>query len=111
MSLRDGGTTYVVVREDDTETCVTIDYSLPWNGRKRKITVSAKPGTGKHKTLRIDSAEEQRLIAGIRAAAEAHLGAATLDGFLESPETNPGEGHWFYVLNFLRIVKQERATI
>jgi len=48
MTMRDGGTTFVVVEEPEVgQTTYTFDYSLPWDGRARYITEQTADGSSK----------------------------------------------------------------
>jgi hypothetical protein len=52
---------------------------------------------------------EKRYVSEIAAAAVAHLGYDQVRDFLRGGEQNPGQEHWFYVLNFLQIVNRARV--
>ena len=97
------------VEDDGTVRHVTFDQQLPWDARARYVCVSERQfGREVNDRLPPNSKEEIRLIREIREAAEQEVGPQVVRKFLESPEENPGEGKWFYVLNFLRIAATER---
>jgi hypothetical protein len=109
MTLRDGGTTCVglLVDGQDIPTFFTFDFSLPWDGRERRIFVSAKQ-FGQDEALVRDGIAERDCLTEVAKAVVEELGRTVLDQSLQA-ERKPTEGKWFYVLNFLRLASKERA--
>ena len=105
MTLRDGGTACVSVNTGEVIVHVTIDYQLPWDGRARFMYTS---GTqfGRDRRLDIDSDEERRWIATIRALTQKQISLA--------PPSIPGWGREYgpkpFALRFLEIVDAERVS-
>jgi hypothetical protein len=110
MTLRDGGTTCVSVEEQGTTTYVTVAHELHrfgWIPRLRFVFISAKRFGRDHRLLPWGRLEK-RYVAEISRAAVAHLGYEGIHDFLHDRGQNPGQEHWFYVLNFLQIVDRAR---
>jgi len=105
MTLRDGGTTCVSLRTPYQNVITyTLDYALPLNGRARYITRTCGDISEK---LPIGGAQEQRACEEVRALLVAQCTESTVAKFLSGQIENPGEEHWFYAFNFLRLCNQE----
>jgi hypothetical protein len=110
MTLRDGGTTCVTVADEGTTTYVTAAHELRrfgWLPRLGFVFLSSTRFGREHRLLP-GGRLERRYVSEIARAAVAHLGYQEVDCFLRGRGPNPGQEHWFYVLNFLQIVSRAR---
>jgi hypothetical protein len=105
VSMRDGGTTYVALRTP-AQGAVTywFDYSLPWDGRARKIR---EVRGEKSVVLEAGSAEERAACQEVPALLVKQFGGAAVSEFESGEVENPGKGSWFYAFNFLRLCVKE----
>ncbi len=81
--FRDGGTVYVDIEECGAVTRFQLDYSLPWDGRPRSISVSAN---GETRNIAIGSEEERAVCNGIRRCLESVYGIDAVRNALESSQ-------------------------
>ena len=79
----DGGTAIVSVEEGGLETQYELDYSLPWDGRPRHITVER---LGQRRTVPIGSPEEKEICRTIRSCLEDAYSVAEVASALETSE-------------------------
>jgi hypothetical protein len=110
MTLRDGGTTCVTVEDEGTTAHVTAAHELRrfgWLPRRRFVFISPRR-FGRDRCLVPGGRIEERYVSEIARAAVAHLGHEEVRDFLRGSGPNPGQEHWFYVLNFLQIVSRAR---
>jgi hypothetical protein len=110
MTLRDGGTTCVTVDDAGTTIHVTAahDFRLfGWLPTLRFVFISSRR-FGRDRRLLPGGPLEKRYVSEIADAAVAHLGYDEVRDFLGGNGQNPGQQHWFYVANFLRIVNRAR---
>jgi hypothetical protein len=110
MTLRDGGTTCVTVEEAGVLTHVTLDHrlrALAWLPRFRFVFTSGER-FGRDRRLMPWGKLERRYVSGIARAAVDQLGHEGVRDFMSGLLPNPGQEHWFYVLNFLRMVHRSR---
>ena len=107
MTMRDGGTTFVVVEKPDVgQITYTFDYSLPWDGRVRYITEHTADDFSTK--LPINGPQELAACQLIRALLVAEFGESLVESFAKGEANNPGTEKWFYAFNFLRHAVKER---
>lgn len=110
MTLRDGGRTCVTVEHEGMTTHLTAAHELRrfrWIPRLRFVFISAERFGRDHRLLPWGRLE-QRYVSEIARAAVAHLGYDEIHDFLRGRGQNPGQAHWFYIINFLQIVGSAR---
>ena len=102
-SARDGGTVEIVAEVDGARTRFVLDYSLPWDGRPRYISVwrssddkdtsshdndtdnwHSPPIVGQKRTVPIGSDEEIEICSRIRGCLEDEYGHRTVDDALKN---------------------------
>jgi hypothetical protein len=110
MTLRNGGTTSVTLSNRGGElVSYTVDHALPHDGRRRYV-YRGRPfemtDTGR---LEIGCAEETSIREALLEGANLEFGSAPVQEFLSGGIKNPGRGKWFYALNFLSVLHQERC--
>lgn len=110
MSLRDGGTTSITVsRGLFRKVSYTVDYSLPWDGRKRFVFRGPPFAKDDAHRLEIGCGAEREIHQWLAEAASRRFGQALVQDFLGECSENPGAGKWFYAMNFLKILAKERC--
>src|SRR4051812_42083074 len=110
MTLRDGGTTSITVAQGFLRrVCYTIDYALPWDGRKRYVYRGPEFSKDEKYRLEIGCEEEKGIQQWLSEAARKKYGDLVIQGFLAEQRKNPGRGKWFYAMNFLSIMAKERC--
>ena len=109
MSLRDGGTTSVTVtRGLANRTSYTVDYSLPWDGRKRYMFKGLAFSKEDGQRLEIGCEEENTIRRWLSEVACTRYGSEVVQEFLAGRRKNPARGKWFYAMNFLWALSKER---
>ena len=109
MSLRDGGTTSITVtRGLANPVSYTLDYSLPWNGRKRYVFMGRAFSKEDLQRLEIGCEEENSIRRWLNEVACRRYGSEAVQEFLAGRRKNPARGKWFYAMNFLRVLTKER---
>ena len=94
-SLRDGGTVEIIAKEDGAITRFVLDFSLPWDGRPRQISVWrssednytphwSSSEDGEKRTVPVGSDEETEICSRIRGCLEVEYGHATVDDALKN---------------------------
>ncbi|MHA1976566.1 MAG: hypothetical protein ACW98F_00395 [Candidatus Hodarchaeales archaeon] len=107
-SLLDGGTTSLKVEEKRKFKFITIDYSLPMDGRPRYVYFG-KSLFSREKQLEINSEEERGIALWLRDQLVSLFGEYQLEEFLAGKAANlTREGKWLFALNFYRILSLER---
>ena len=128
----DGGTVSVVMQEGGTETRYEMDYSLPWDGRPRSVSVTVG---GKTRYLAVGSDEESEICSNIKRRLEDKYGREAVRHALEvsedreeayaqwradqegplvnpadwdDPHPLPFEGIWLRVFDFVEKAYRER---
>jgi hypothetical protein len=110
MSLRDGGTTSITVSQGlFRKVSYTVDYSLPWDGRKRFVFRGPPFVKDDAHRLEMDCGAEREIHQWLADAANRRFGQAIVRDFLSDGTKNPGAGKWFYAMNFLKILEKERC--
>jgi hypothetical protein len=110
MSLRDGGTTSITVSHGASQkVSYTVDYSLPWDGRKRYVFRGRPFEKAEAHRLEIGCSDEVGVQRWLMEAVSRKFGSALVQEFLAGGAKNPGKGKWFYALNFLNIMTKERS--
>ena len=109
-SLPDGGTTCITVLNGRKREFVTIDYSLPMDGRPRYI-YSGKRQFSKENQFEIDSQEEKEFVKFLLDELVANFGLVKIEDFLSGKFDPSITGKWLIGLNFLIIVSKERDYI
>lgn len=110
MILRDGGTTSITVtRGLIRRLCYTIDYSLPWDGRKRYVYRGPQLSKHEEHRLEIGCEEEKDIQRWLSEVACKKYGTTSVQEYLAGQRTNLGRGKWFYAMNFLSIMAKERC--
>ena len=110
MSLRDGGTTSITVTQGFFKrVSYTVDYSLPWDGRKRYVFMGGAFTKSDSQRLEIGCEEERRVQHWLTKTLNKKFGETPLKEFLADHIKNPGRGKWLYAFNFLRIMSKERC--
>ena len=110
MTLRDGGTTCVSVEEGGVIVHVTVDHRLrpiAWLPWPRFVFISSQR-FGRDRRLSPGGSAEVRYVSSIVRATLDELGPETVRDVLAGHCQNPGQGPWFYVLNFLQIINRVR---
>lgn len=110
MTLRDGGTTCVTVEEQGNPIYLTAAHELRrfrWLPTVRFVFMSSSR-FGRDRRLLPGGGLERHYVSEIARAAVAHIGYEGVREFIDRGQQNPGQGHWLYVLNFLRIVSRAR---
>jgi hypothetical protein len=106
MTLRDGGTTFVVVDEPALgQVTYEFDYSLPSDGRLRYIT--KKSADGSSCTLEPKGPQELAACELIKSLLSFEFGAPLVTSYMRGTSDNPGKDKWFYAFNFLRLAAKE----
>ncbi len=106
-SLLDGGTTCLTVSDRSKKKYITIDYSLPLDGRPRHIFLGKRQFSRERK-LTIDSPEEKEIINWLIEELIAQFGADNIQNFIKGESGGFGIGKWRFALNFLHILSKER---
>ncbi|MHA1995788.1 MAG: hypothetical protein ACW97Z_14670 [Candidatus Hodarchaeales archaeon] len=107
-SLLDGGTTSLKVVERGKSKFITIDYSLPMDGRPRYVYLG-KTLFSRGKQLEINSEEEKQIAFWVKDQLISLFGEYQLEEFLAGRAPNlTREGKWLFALNFYRILSLER---
>lgn len=107
-SLPDGGTTSLKVAEKGKIKFITIDYSLPMDGRPRYIYLG-KSLFSREKQLEMNSKEEEEIARWLQDQLISLFGEYQLEEFLAGRAPNlTRDVKWFIALNFYRIVSTER---
>jgi hypothetical protein len=110
MTLRDGGTTSITVsRGLFGRVSYTVDYSLPWDGRKRSVFRGPAFAKDDVHRLEIGCEAERGIQQWLAESANRKFGQGVVRNFLSDHAENPGKGKWFYAMNFLRIMAKERC--
>jgi hypothetical protein len=110
MTFRDGGTTTITVAPSIwsfERVTYTIDFSLPWDGRKRYMTCGSR--RTQTRRLEIGCDEEVQIQQWLMESASRVVGRVPLEEFLRGNIKNPGKGKWLYALSFLSILHKERC--
>jgi hypothetical protein len=106
MTLRDGGTTSVLVGEPPLgQATYEFDYSLPWDGRAREITKRGPDGSSCK--LEVSGPQELAACELIKSLLSSEFGESLVSNFINGSVGNPGQGKWFYAFNFLRLAVKE----
>jgi len=109
MTLRDGGTTSITLSQGLFESVsYTVDYALPWDGRKRYVFRGPAFVTDDAHWLEIGCEAEREIQQWLTEAANGRFGQETVR-FLSDHADNPGKGKWFYAMNFLKIMAKARC--
>ncbi|MBM3484737.1 MAG: hypothetical protein FJX66_15775 [Alphaproteobacteria bacterium] len=109
MMIRDGGTTCVAREASGPVQYVTIDFSLPWDGRQRYVFVSDRPfGREEAERLIPDSEQEIQLAGEVLEAAQHAIGAAAVRAYVAGADRARAPSLWGYVCAFLKTYKAER---
>ena len=106
-SLPDGGTTCITVLNGRKKDFVTIDYSLPMDGRPRYI-YSGKRQFSKENQYEINSQEEKGFVKFLLEELVANYGVVKIEDFIAGKFDPSITGKWLIGLNFLIIVSKER---
>ena len=107
-SLLDGGTTSLKLVQKGKFKFITIDYSLPMDGRPRYV-FSGKTLFSREKQLEMNSEEEKRMAFWVKDQLVSLFGEYQLEEFLAGRAPNlTREGKWLFALNFYRILTLER---
>ncbi|PWI48061.1 hypothetical protein CEE45_08535 [Candidatus Heimdallarchaeota archaeon B3_Heim] len=107
-SLLDGGTTSLKVVEKGIAKFITIDYSLPMDGRPRYIYLG-KTLFSRGKQLEINSEGEKKIVFWVKDQLISLFGEYQLEEFLAGRAANlTREAKWLFALNFYRILSLER---
>ena len=101
---RDGGTTFVFLKENEKAFMVEFDHKLPNNGRKRVIT---KTESGVRKEYTIGSNEEKEVCLLIKNLLSKQYGDKMVTDYLSNKIENPGEDYWKYVFIFAWLAQKE----
>ena len=110
-ALLDGGTTCLTIRKDEKKYYLTIDYSLPHDGRVRYLHLSNNPFSSMaSERLEKGSKEEQEIIQWLIETLRSKFEVQRIVSYLRGEVDNFGEGKWFFTLNFLRLVAKERKV-
>lgn len=109
-ALLDGGTTCLTVIDGLETIHITLDYSLPWDGRKRYVYKGITQFSTETQ-LKIGSAEERKIIKWLEEELNEKFGATQVQSFLDGKIDNFGTGKWMFALRFLQIMSQERDYI
>jgi hypothetical protein len=112
MTLRDGGTTSITVTHwFARRVSYTVDYSLPWDGRMRYVYKGRPFQKDVSQRLELGGDEEKRVHQWLMEAATRKFSKTVVQNFLVGNARNPAKGRWFYALNFLRILANERKWV
>jgi hypothetical protein len=106
-SLPDGGTTCITVVNGRKKEFITIDYSLPMDGRERHI-YSGKRQFSKENQIEINSQKEKDFVCWLKDELVANFGVVKIEDFINGKFDPSITGKWFIGLNFLIIVSKER---
>ncbi|WP_028886442.1 hypothetical protein [Teredinibacter turnerae] len=104
-TYRDGGITYVVVDKGAKKDEYAIDYSLPSDGRPRKVSKVYR--NGNKSEYEIGSEQEKSVCLLIKELAENELGKEKLSAVIAGEDKPPPGDLWFYVCNFIEITTKE----
>jgi hypothetical protein len=106
-TLLDGGTTCLTVLDGFEKLYITIDYSLPMDGRPRHIFIGKTHFTQDNQ-LEINSEREKQIVNWLKNELIAKFGEIRVQDFIEGKFDGSVKGKWLYALNFLRIISKER---
>ena len=106
-SLPDGGTTCITVFNGRKREFITIDYSLPMDGRPRYI-YSGKRQFSKESQFEINSQKEKDFVNFLLYELVANFGIVKIEDFIGGKFDPLITGKWLIGLNFLIIVSKER---
>jgi hypothetical protein len=109
-TLLDGGTTCLTVLDGVKKMYITIDYSLPMDGRPRYVYIG-KTQFAQANQLEINSIREKQIANWLRNELIAKYGEMRVQDFIEGKFDGSVRGKWLYALNFLRIITKERDYI
>ena len=106
-SLPDGGTTCITVLNNRKREFVTIDYSLPMDGRPRYI-YSGTRQFAKTEKYEINSQKEKEFVCWLKDELVAMYGIVKIEDFIGGKFDPLITGKYLIGLNFLIIVSKER---
>lgn len=109
-TLLDGGTTCLTVLDGSENIHITIDYSLPLDGRLRHIYTGKTPFSQENQ-LEINSKEEKEFVTWLKSELITNYGEGQIRGYIEGKINGFVEGKWLFALNFLRLVAKERDYV
>src|SRR4051812_30509282 len=96
MSLRDGGTTSITVSQGlFRKVSFTVDYSLPWDGRKRFVFRGPPFANDDAHRLEIGCGSEREIHRWLAETVDRRFGQTAVRDFLGDRTENPGAGKWF----------------
>jgi hypothetical protein len=103
----DGGTTCITVVDKKKRKFVTVDYSLPMDGRPRYV-FSGKRHFSKENQFEINSQKEKDFVCWLKDELVANFGVVKIEDFIDGKFDPSITGKWLHGLNFLVIISKER---
>lgn len=107
-TLPDGGTTCItIVDRRRKKKFVTVDYSLPHDGKPRYVFSGIRQFSRENQ-LEINSQKEKDIVCWLKDDLVANFGLQKIEDFINGKFDPSITGKWLIALNFLIIISKER---